>query len=168
MGASFALALAKKYLPQILGAIAIIALYFYWHHAVFQDGYNTATLKFEKRDADTERKGKQLLMLKQHEADIINKDNRERLLNATKIYADHYANLHANPVIERVFVNAKTASCSGDSMPGSDSDRSKAAGGTGGTGKAELSETANREFSKVIDKIEDMQLKCELLLNQIP
>lgn len=168
MDASFALALAKKYLPQILGAIAIIALYFYWHHAVFQQGYDTATLKFDKRDAETERKGQQLLLLKQHEADKINQDNKERLLNATKIYADHYASLRANPVIERVFVNTKTASCGGDSMSRSDSDRSKIAGGTGGTGQTELSEAANREFSKVIDKIEDMQLKCELLLNQLP
>lgn len=168
MGASFALALARKYLPQILGAIAIIALYFYWHHAVFQDGYNTAALKFEKRDAETARKGQQLLLLKQHEADTINKDNEKRLLNATKIYADHYTNLRANPVVERVYINTKATSCSGNALPRSDSDRSKIEGGTGGTGATELSEAATREFSKVIDKIEDMQLKCELLLNQLP
>lgn len=167
MGVSFARALARKYLPQILGAIAIIALYFYWHHAVFQDGYNTATLKFEKRNAETERNGQQFLLLKQRETDTINKDNKERLLNATKIYADHYANLRANPIVERVYVNTKATSCGRDTLPRSDSNRPEITSGTGGTGKAELSETANREFSKVIDQIEDMQLKCELLLNQI-
>lgn len=60
------------------------------------------------------------------------------------------------------------ASANCDTMPGTDQSRSKVTSGIERTGEAELSPGAIREFNKVIDDIERMELKFEQLLNSIP
>ena len=99
---------------------------------------------------------------------MINKQNAERTKNAIEIYAKHYDDLRvaADRVPERVYINTKN-SCSSNAVSRTTEDRSKAWGGIGGTGKAELPRENIRELNKTILMIEDMQLKCERLLNTV-
>lgn len=165
---SIAAVLAKRYLPHIIGGLLLGATLWYMYHKIYESGRDDERAEWFKRDAETERKSQELLKLKKHEADMIDQQNRERANNAIEIYAKHYDELRAaaSRIPERVFVATKT-SCNSDTMPGADENRSKAQGGIGGTGKAELPSENIRELNKTISMIEDMQLKCERVLNTI-
>lgn len=140
----------------------VTGAYYYWKHEVVIEERD----KWKARDAETARQSNDLLILKQHEADQINKSIQERLTNAAKIYAKHYDDLRSNPIIERVFIATKTA-CSTDTLPGQDKSRSPVAAGNTGIYQAELPERNIRQLNEVISRIEAMQLKCEFLLNQV-
>lgn len=163
-----ALALWRRYLPYIIGGVLLIGTLWYMHHKIYQSGRSDERAEWVKRDAETERKSLELMKLKKHEADQINQQNQERANNAIQTYATHYDELRAaaSRIPERVFITAK-ANCSGDTMPGAGEGRSKAARGIGGTGKAELPAANIRELNKTISMIEDMQLKCERVLNTV-
>lgn len=168
---AFLMPLFEKYALKVgiglVAAIVAIGFYFYWHGKVYDKGYDAAVVKYEKRDTDTARQSAELLKLKQHEADIKNKENTERLINATKIYAERYANISANPVIERVLVRAEAANCSSYTMPGSGEDRSTITARSARAFAAELPAENTRELDKTIRLIEETQAKCEYLLNQL-
>ncbi len=168
MGASLLIALAKRYLPFIIGGLLLGGTLWYMHHKIYESGRDDERSEWVKRDAETERKSQELLKLKKHEADMINQQNRERANNAIKTYASHYDELRAaaSRIPERVYVTTKASSCS-DTMPGAGEGRSKTQGGVGGTGKAELPERNIRSLNETISLIEDMQLKCERLLNTV-
>lgn len=163
--------LVEKYALKVgiglVAAVVAIGFYFYWHGKVYDKGYDAAVIKYEKRDADTARQSAELLKLKQHEADAKNKENTERLINATKIYAERYAHISANPVIERVLVRAEAANCSGDSMSGAGEGGSATQKGYARAFAAELPAENTRELDKTIRLIEETQAKCEYLLNQL-
>ncbi len=161
--------LIKKYLPQIIGVAAALIALAYIHHKIDQGGYDRAVAKYEKRDAETARKGAELLKLKQHEADLINKQNSERAYNAAKTYNDHYktilAERDASP--KRVFIRTKEPSCDSNAMSGTVKDTSRI-GGTGAQRySTELPEANIRSLNEVIERIEQMQLNCEQLLNMV-
>lgn len=163
-----AILLARRYLPQIIAGLLIGATLWYLHHKIYESGRDDERAEWVKRDAETEAKTQELLKLKKHEADMINQQNQERANNAIQTYAKHYDELRAaaNRIPDRVFVSTKT-SCNSNTVPGSGQDRQKSAGGIGGTGKAELPDANIRELNKVISSIEEMQLKCERLLNTV-
>lgn len=165
---NIAIILAKRYLPHIIGGLLLVATLWYMHHAIYQNGREDERAEWVKRDAETERKSIELMKLKKHEADQINQHNQERANNAIKIYADHYDELRAaaDRIPERVFITTKT-SCNSDTVPGTSESRSKVTGGIGGTGKAELPAENIRRLNETISMIEDMQLKCERVLNTV-
>lgn len=169
MALDILLALLKRYLPYIIGGVLLGAALWYLHHKIYESGREDERAEWVKRDAETERKTQELLKLKKHEADVINQQNQERANNAIETYAKHYIDLRtaASRIPERVYITAKT-SCGSNSMPGTSSNRSEATGGIGGTGKAELPDANIRELNKTISMIENMQLKCERLLNTVP
>lgn len=148
-------------LAILLGTAGALGGYYWWKHSIITEAL-TAQIE------ETEHKTKKLLADKQHEVDMINKQNAERTKNAIEIYAKHYDDLRvaADRIPERVFINTKNTSCS-NSLPGTTEDRPKTSGGIGGTGKAELQRENIRELNKTILMIEDMQLKCERLLNTV-
>jgi len=78
MGASLLIALAKRYLPFIIGGVLLGLVLWYIHHTIYQDGREDERAEWVKRDAETDRKSQELLKLKKHEADMINQQNRER------------------------------------------------------------------------------------------
>lgn len=164
-----ALALGRRYLPFILGGLLLGGTLWYMHHKIYESGRDAERAEWVKRDAETERKSQELMKLKKHEADMINQQNQERANNAIQTYANHYDELRAaaSRIPERVFITTKTGSC-GNSVRGGGEGRSEAQGGIGGTGKTELPPENIRELNKTISMIEDMQLKCERLLNTVP
>lgn len=165
--AGLLLELVKKVLPYLLGALFVAGLYFYWHHKVYDNGYQDAVAEYEKRDADTAKQSEELLEKAKQEVDQASKQTQERLTNAAKIYAKHYDDLRNTPVIERVFIRTKAASCDGNAMPGTSKSGQGTAAGIARAGQAELPEENSRELNKVIVDIERMALKCELLLNTV-
>ena len=148
-------------LAILLGTAGALGGYYWWKHSIITEAL-TAQI------AEAEKQSKKLLEDKQHEVDMINKQNAERTKNAIEIYAKHYDDLRvaADRVPERVYINTKN-SCSSNAVSRTTEDRSKASGGIGGTGKAELPRENIRELNKTILMIEDMQLKCERLLNTV-
>ena len=166
MGVSLLIALAKRYLPFIIGGLLLGGTLWYLHHKIYESGREDERAEWVKRDAVTERKSQELMKLKKHEADMINQQNQERANNAIQTYATHYDELRAaaSRIPERVYVTTKASSCS-NTVPGTGSNRSETQGGIGGTGKAELPPENIRELNKTISLIEDMQLKCERVLN---
>lgn len=161
-----ALALGRRYLPYIIGSVLLVGTLWYMHHKIYESGREDERAEWVKRDAVTERKSQELMKLKKHEADMINQQNQERANNAIQTYATHYDELRAaaSRIPERVYVTTKASSCS-NTVPGTGSNRSETQGGIGGTGKAELPPENIRELNKTISLIEDMQLKCERVLN---
>lgn len=123
--------------------------------------------KYEKRDADTARQSAELLKRTQNEVDVKNKQTQERLINAAKIYAKHYDDLRSTPVIERVLIRTKATSCDTNAMPGAAKGGQGTAAGSARISTAELPAENLRELNKVINDIERMALKCELLLNSV-
>lgn len=152
---------AMQLTALLLSAAVVIGGYYYWEHSIVSDA-------LEAQIEEAEKMSKKILEDKQKEVDMINKQNQERANNAIKIYAKHYDDLRAaaDRIPERVYINTKNDSCS-NAMPGTAKDRSKASGGIGGTGKAELPRENIRELDKTILMVEEMQLKCELVLNTV-
>ena len=161
-----ALALGRRYLPFIIGGLLLGATLWYIHHKIYESGRDAERAEWVKRDAETERKSQELMKLKKHEADMINQQNQERANNAIQTYASHYDELRsaASRIPERVYITTKASSCS-NTVPGTGSNRSKTKDGIGQFSKAELPPENIRSINQVIDMIEDMQLKCERILN---
>lgn len=161
-----ALALGRRYLPYIIGSVLLVGTLWYMHHKIYESGREDERDKWKARDAETSRQSEEIVKLKQHEANMINQQNQERANNAIQTYANHYDELRAaaSRIPERVYVTTKASSCS-NTVPGTGSNRSETQGGIGGTGKAELPPENIRELNKTISLIEDMQLKCERVLN---
>lgn len=159
-----------KYLPHIIGAVAVIGSLWYLHHSIYTEGYTDAQTAYEERDAKTAAKGAELLADKEREVRKLNIQLIERTQNANKIKEIHAEELatyrHAQP--SRMPVNTAKASSCVNTMPGSVIGSGIGKSGNVETATAELSEAATREFNKVVDKIEKMQLNCEALLNKIP
>lgn len=158
-------AIILRYLPQILGALFVTGVLVYVYNKIDSRGYDRAVAKYEKRDADTAKQSEKLLKRTQNEVDVKNKQTQERLTNAAKIYAKHWDDLRNTPVIERVFVRTKATSCDTNAMPGAAKSGQGTAAGSARFGQAELPAENLRELNKVINDIERMALKCELLLN---
>ena len=97
-----------------------------------------------------------MLKLKQHETDLINKQNAERAFNAAKIYNDHYSRIIADRSSMPISTAKANRSC--DTLPRG----SKNSGGIGGTGATVHEPTISEG---VLRSIEDGQLACEKLLN---
>ena len=107
-------------LAILLGTAGALGGYYWWKHSIITEAL-TAQI------AEAEKQSKKLLEDKQHEVDMINKQNAERTKNAIEIYAKHYDDLRvaADRVPERVYINTKN-SCSSNAVSRTTEDRSKA------------------------------------------
>jgi hypothetical protein len=98
MGASLLLALVKKYAAKgalVLGVVLFLgAMYLYWESKVYDNGYNDAVKKYEKRDAETERKGRELLKLREHEIALDTAKKDQQYIGAIETYANYSIDLH--------------------------------------------------------------------------
>ena len=158
-------AFLARYATQLLGSLLAFAVviggYYYWKHDIVTEALNKQQAKLTKQSE---------ILFKQKQEEVLQAENksRERAINAIQVYAKHYDELRAaaNAIPERVYISTKTNSCS-NAMPGTSQGRSSTATGIGRSGQAELSSENIRELNKTISMIEDMQLKCERLLNTL-
>lgn len=121
MGASFLLMLVRKYAAKgalVLGVVLFLGgMYIYWESKVYDNGYNDAVKKYEKRDAETERKGQELLKLREHEIALDTAKKDQQYIGARDAYANYSAYLHNQLDANRMQHKPTKASCNTNSVP---------------------------------------------------
>ena len=170
---STAIAIVKPYLVKggvALGvALAVGVGYWAWHSSVFDEGYDTAMAEVKEENAKARAKLVEYIAERQQEVEEEYKDREERILNATKIYAQHWAELSLNPiVINSVRVRTIPTACNGDAVSGGAKAGSGKAQEDTGTYEARLSEGATRSVNEVMNAIDELKLECELAVNMMP
>ena len=121
MGASLLLALVKKYAAKgalVLGVVLFLGgMYLYWESKVYDNGYNDAVKKYEKRDAETERKGQELLKLREHEIALDTAKKDKQYIGAIETYANYSSDLHRQLDANRMQHKPTKASCNTNPVP---------------------------------------------------
>jgi len=121
MGASLLLALVKKYAAKgalVLGVVLFLgAMYLYWESKVYDNGYNDAVKKYEKRDAETERKGQEFLKLREHEIGLDTKKKDKQYIGAIETYANYSIDLHRKLDANRMPNKPTKTNCNTNPMP---------------------------------------------------
>ena len=121
MGASILLAIVKKYAAKgalVLGVVLFLGgMYLYWESKIYDNGYNAAVKKYEKRDAETERKGRELLKLREHEIGLDTKKKDQQYIGAIETYANYSIDLHRQLDANRMSNKPAKTNCSANTMP---------------------------------------------------
>jgi len=121
MGASLLLALVKKYAAKgalVLGVVLFLGgMYLYWESKVYDRGYNDAVKKYEKRDAETERKGRELLKLREHEIALDTTKKDKQYMGAIETYANYSIDLHRKLDANRMPNKPTKTNCNTNTVP---------------------------------------------------
>lgn len=153
MGASFLLMLVRKYAAKgalVLGVVLFLGgMYIYWESKVYDNGYNDAVKKYEKRDAETERKGRELLKLREHEIALDTAKKDKQYIGARDAYANYSAYLHNQLDANRMQHKPAKTSCNSNSVPRTAEDSSSLVG----TGPQNLQELEYLESLKAVELI---------------
>lgn len=115
MGA-IALALLERYLPYIIGVIAIVSTLIFLHHKIYTEGREYERALWIERDAETERKSQELLKLKNHEFELAKTEQDQRYKGALNDYASYINTLTADRN-KRVQVSTSASNCSRNAVP---------------------------------------------------
>jgi len=158
---------AMKIAGGLVIALVVVGSYFYWKHEIVSDALKIEREAWNKRDAETERKGQELLKLKNHEIDRIKDQQRETYLGAIKDYAKHIQNLNYQLDTDRnkrLFVNTAASSCDRDAV----SSKAGSPPGAGGAGTKILQAGLEPETAKTIRanavEVETGARLCEILI----
>lgn len=173
IGGMTALKIIKPYLVKggvALGiALAVGAGYLLWSNSIYDKGYNAAMAEVKVKNREEAIKIAKYVEWKEKEVEAEYKEREERILNATKIYAQHWAELSLNPiVINSVRVRTVPTKCSGDPVSGGAKTGSGEAEANSGTYEAQLSERAARSVNEVMNAIDQLRLECEQVVNMMP
>ncbi len=121
MGASLLLALVKKYAAKgalVLGVVLFLGgMYLYWESKIYDSGYNAAVKKYEKRDAETERKGRELLKLREHEIALDTAKKDKQYIGAIETYANYSIDLHRQLDANRMPNKPTKTNCNTNTVP---------------------------------------------------
>ena len=153
MGASFLLVLVKKYAAKgalVLGVVLFLGgMYLYWESKVYDKGYDAAVKKYEKRDAETERKGRELLKLREHEIALDTTKKDQQYIGAIETYANYSTHLRSQLDANRVPNKPAKTNCSTNTMPRATEDSSALAR----TGPQNVQELEYLESLKAVELI---------------
>ena len=153
MGASLLLAIVKKYAAKgalVLGVVLFLGgMYLYWESKVYDNGYNDAVKKYEKRDAETERKGQEFLKLREHEIGLDTKKKDKQYIGAIETYANYSIDLHRKLDANRMSNKPAKTSCSANTMPRTAED----SGALARTGPQNVQELEYLESLKAVELI---------------
>jgi len=160
---------AMKIAAGLIITLVVIGGYFYWKHQIVSDALKVERAAWEKRDQETERKGRELLALKNHEIDRVKEEQRENYIGAIKDYANYIQNLNdqlAADSNKRMFVNTTASSCGGNTL-------SAKAGGSAGAGgasakilQAELEPETAQTIRANAAEVETGARLCEILIER--
>ncbi len=153
MGASLLLSLVKKYAAKgalVLGVVLFLGcMYLYWESKVYDNGYNDAVKKYEKRDAETERKGQEFLKLREHEIVLDTKKKDKQYIGAIETYANYSSDLHRKLDANWMPNKPAKANCNTNPMPRTAED----SGALARTGPQNLQELEYLESLKAVELI---------------
>jgi hypothetical protein len=131
MGASLLIALVKKYAAKgalVLGVVLFLCgMYLYWESKVYDNGYNAAVKKYDKRDAETERKGRELLKLREHEIALDTAKKDKQYIGVIETYANYSIDLHRQLDVNRVSNKPTKTNCNTNPVPRTAKDSSSSA-----------------------------------------
>ena len=153
MGASLLLALVKKYAAKgalVLGVVLFLGgMYLYWESKVYDNGYNAAVKKYEKRDAETERKSRELLKLREHEIALDTAKKDQQYIGAIETYANYSIDLHRQLDANRMPNKPTKTNCNTNPMPRTAED----SGALARTGPQNVQELEYLESLKAVELI---------------
>jgi hypothetical protein len=153
MGASLLLAIVKKYAAKgalVLGVVLFLGgMYLYWESKVYDNGYNDAVKKYEKRDAETERKGQEFLKLREHEIGLDTKKKNQQYIGAIETYANYSIDLHRQLDANRMSNKPAKTNCNTNPMPRATED----SGALARAGPQNLQELEYLESLKAVELI---------------
>ena len=153
MGASLLLALVKKYAAKgalVLGVVLFLGgMYLYWESKVYDSGYNDAVKKYEKRDAETERKSRELLKLREHEIALDTAKKDQQYIGAIETYANYSIDLHRQLDANRMPNKPAKTNCNTNPMPRATED----SGALARAGPQNLQELEYLESLKAVELI---------------
>ena len=153
MGASLLLALVKKYAAKgalVLGVVLFLGgMYLYWESKVYDNGYNAAVKKYEKRDAETERKGQELLKLREHEIALDTAKKDQQYIGAIETYANYSIDLHRQLDANRMPNKPAKTNCNTNPVPRATED----SGALARAGPQNLQELEYLESLKAVELI---------------
>ncbi len=153
MGASLLLALVKKYAAKgalVLGVVLFLGgMYLYWESRIYDNGYNAAVKKYEKRDAETERKGRELLKLREHEIALDTAKKDKQYIGAIETYANYSIDLHRQLDANRMPNKPTKTNCNTNPMPRTAED----SGALARTGPQNVQELEYLESLKAVELI---------------
>ena len=153
MGASLLLALVKKYAAKgalVLGVVLFLGgMYLYWESKVYDNGYNAAVKKYEKRDAETERKGQEFLKLREHEIALDTAKKDQQYIGAIETYANYSIDLHRKLDANRMSNKPAKTNCNTNPMPRATED----SGALARTGPQNVQELEYLESLKAVELI---------------
>jgi len=153
MGASLLLALVKKYAAKgalVLGVVLFLGgMYLYWESKVYDNGYNAAVKKYEKRDAETERKSREFLKLREHEIALDTAKKDKQYIGAIETYANYSIDLHRQLDANRVPNKPTKTNCNTNPMPRTTED----SGALARTGPQNVQELEYLESLKAVELI---------------
>ena len=153
MGASLLLALVKKYAAKgalVLGVVLfLVGMYLYWESNVYDNGYNDAVKKYEKRDDETERKGQEFLKLREHEIGLDTKKKNQQYIGAIETYANYSIDLHRQLDANRMPNKPAKTNCNTNTVPRTAENTSALVG----TGPKNIQELEYLESLKAVELI---------------
>ena len=153
MGASLLLAIVKKYAAKgalVLGVVLFLGgMYLYWESRIYDNGYNAAVKKYEKRDAETERKGRELLKLREHEIALDTAKKDKQYIGAIETYANYSIDLHRQLDANRMPNKPTKTNCNTNPMPRATED----SGALARTGPQNVQELEYLESLKAVELI---------------
>lgn len=170
---SLLFSLAAKYGSKILIGLGVFlfltGLYFYWQHKIYSEGYDKATLEWQKREEKINRQTTELLKLKNHEIELAVKANSTRYNNAITEYVKNNADRERSLIADynkRLRVKAKCPSSgnavpAGADVPGGDSQ------GREGPDFAELAIEDSRALRVTAAEVDKMSSICKQALDFI-
>lgn len=166
------LELAAKYGGKALAILVILltltAGYFYWKHEVATEARDKAIADCNESKEKFRIDAEHFKLAKQDEINKLNEQQAERVKNAIQTYVSHYESLRNTAVASSLRVKTSSTGAGCSAVPGTGEDRSKSSQGITGIGESELSSGNLRQLNEVISSIENLELKCEKLLNTLP
>lgn len=167
--AGFLAPYAKKIIAGLLITLIVIGGYFYWKHEVVSEALDKERAAWNERDAETERKGKEILRLRNIEIERTKEQQRNNYIGAIEAYAKHIQSLNDELNFnrnKRLFVNTTQASCDRDSLPGKARDPNGTGGESSGILQTELEPETAETIRANAAEVETGARLCEILIEK--
>lgn len=170
MGATILLDLAKKFLPQIIIAVILIAGYFYWRHDIYEEGVKHEQAECNADKAEVAKESTELKLTKDHEVWDAKLKDSERYLAAIGIYSQVINGLndeldqHRN---DGLLVRTKRPACDSNAMPRKTNDTEADSRGRGEIYATELEPEAAATIRDNANEVAIGAAACGQLLEAI-
>lgn len=160
---------AKKIVAGLIITLVVIGGYFYWKHQIVSDALKIERAAWEKRDKETEIKGREILALKNYEIERVKEEQRNTFIGAIQDYAKHYKNSNDQLAADRnkrMFVNATASSCGGNAVPAKAGSTTGAGGASTKILSAELEPETAETIRANAAEVDSGARVCEILIER--